>query len=78
VAPVTVVSGPPGNGKSHAVVAAALDVVDRGGSVLLATQSAHAASVLAELLSRYPGDAFASRWSGDAVRAALDLRTDLG
>ncbi|MET7398723.1 AAA domain-containing protein [Dactylosporangium sp. NPDC005572] len=53
--PVVVVSGPPGNGKSHAVVAAALDTVHRGGSVLVATQSAHAAEVLGELLARYPG-----------------------
>lgn len=52
---VTVVSGPPGSGKSHAVVAAALDVVDRGGSVLLTTQSRHAADVLGRLLERYPG-----------------------
>lgn len=52
---ISVVSGPPGSGKSHAVVAAALDVVDRGGSVLLATQSTHAADVLGELLDRYPG-----------------------
>ncbi|GAA0733558.1 AAA family ATPase [Dactylosporangium roseum] len=52
---VVVVSGPPGNGKSHAVVAAALDTVYRGGSVLVATQSAHAAEVLGELLGRYPG-----------------------
>jgi len=54
-APVTVVSGPPGNGKSHAVIAAALEVVRRGGSVLVATQSPHAADVLAGLLARYPG-----------------------
>jgi hypothetical protein len=56
-APITVVSGPPGNGKSHAVIAAALDVVHRGGSVLVATQSPHAADVLAGLLARYPGPA---------------------
>ncbi|MEU8815468.1 ATP-binding protein [Actinoplanes sp. NPDC048796] len=54
-APITVVSGPPGNGKSHTVVAAALEVVHRGGSVLVATQSPHAAEVLAGLLDRYPG-----------------------
>ena len=53
--PVVAVSGPPGNGKSHTVVAAALDTVDRGGSVLVATQSGHAAEVLGELLRRYPG-----------------------
>ncbi|GAA2497169.1 DEAD/DEAH box helicase [Winogradskya humida] len=54
-AAVTVVSGPPGSGKSHTVIAAALEVVHRGGSVLVATQSPHAADVLAELLTRYPG-----------------------
>ena len=53
--PLTVLSGPPGNGKSHAVVAAAIDAVDRGGSVLVVTQSSHAADVLADLLQRYPG-----------------------
>ncbi|MGV9806804.1 AAA domain-containing protein [Micromonospora chersina] len=53
--PVVVVSGAPGNGKSHALVAAALDTVDRGGSVLVATQSVHAAEVLGELLRRHPG-----------------------
>jgi AAA domain len=52
---IVVASGPPGNGKSHAVVAAALEVVNRGGSVLIATQSPHAADVLGELLARYPG-----------------------
>ncbi|WNM38164.1 AAA domain-containing protein [Micromonospora halotolerans] len=53
--PVVVVTGAPGNGKSHALVAAALDTVDRGGSVLVATQSVHAADVLGELLRRHPG-----------------------
>ncbi|MBU8861297.1 MULTISPECIES: AAA domain-containing protein [unclassified Micromonospora] len=55
--PVVVVSGAPGNGKSHALVAAALDAVDRGGSVLVATQSVHAADVLGELLRRHSGPA---------------------
>jgi hypothetical protein len=53
--PLTVVSGPPGNGKSHAVVATALDAVARGGSVLVATQSSHAVDVLGALFDRYPG-----------------------
>ena len=53
--PVVVVSGAPGNGKSHTLVAAALDTVDRGGSVLVATQSVHAAQVLGDLLRRHPG-----------------------
>jgi hypothetical protein len=52
---VVAVTGPPGNGKSHALVAAALDVVDRGGSVLIAAQSTAAVQALATLLGRYPG-----------------------
>jgi hypothetical protein len=52
---VTVVSGPPGTGKSHTAVAVALDAVGRGERVLLATRSAEAADVLAGLLERVPG-----------------------
>ncbi len=53
--PVTVVSGPPGTGKSQTAAAVALDCVARGESVLLATRSAGAAEVLAALLARLPG-----------------------
>lgn len=53
--PVTVVSGPPGTGKSHTAVAVALDAVHRGQSVLVATRSAEAADVVAGLLERVPG-----------------------
>ncbi|GIE94270.1 hypothetical protein Ari01nite_17350 [Paractinoplanes rishiriensis] len=73
--PLTVVSGPPGCGKSHAVVAAAIEVVDRGGSVLIATQSSHAADVLGDLLRRYPGPT--PVLFGDAERRAA-IATELG
>lgn len=53
--PVTVVSGAPGNGKSHTVCAVAIDAVARDESVLVATPTPYAADVLGELLSRYPG-----------------------
>lgn len=53
--PVSVVSGGPGSGKTHALVACAMDAVAHGDSVLVATQSLHAAEVLADLLARYPG-----------------------
>lgn len=53
--PITVVSGPPGTGKSQTAVAIASDAVARGESVLVATQSPMAADVLAELLDRVPG-----------------------
>ncbi|GAA1620662.1 DEAD/DEAH box helicase [Actinoplanes couchii] len=80
-APVTVVSGPPGNGKSHTVVAAALEVVARGGSVLVATQSPHAAEVLAGLLARYPGPApvlFGDTTSRDDLATTLAAGADEG
>ena len=54
-APVTVVAGAPGCGKSHTLAAIALDAIASGRSVLVATQSVHAADVLAELLDRHPG-----------------------
>jgi hypothetical protein len=72
--PVVVVSGAPGNGKSHTLVAAALDTVDRGGSVLVATQSAHAAQVLGDLLRRHPGPApvlFGDAERREAIAAEL-------
>ncbi|HEY0638927.1 MAG TPA: hypothetical protein VGD67_14855, partial [Pseudonocardiaceae bacterium] len=51
-APVTAVSGPPGCGKTHTLVALALDAVARGDSVLLATRSRHAAEVIGDMLRR--------------------------
>jgi hypothetical protein len=55
VAPVTVVSGPPGSGKTHTLAAVAIDAVARGQSVLIATMSDHAADALTDLLRREPG-----------------------
>lgn len=52
---ITVVSGPPGTGKSHLVAAMAIDEVARGHSVLVATQSDYAAEVITDLLDRHPG-----------------------
>lgn len=53
--PISVVSGAPGCGKSHTLVAIALDAVAHGRTVLMATQTVHAAEVLNTLLSRQPG-----------------------
>jgi hypothetical protein len=50
-----VVSGAPGTGKTHTICAVALDAIERGSSVLIATQSRYAADVVAELLDRTPG-----------------------
>ncbi|MGN6693209.1 MAG: AAA domain-containing protein, partial [Aquihabitans sp.] len=52
---LTVVSGAPGNGKTHAVAAVALDHVARGQSVLVATRSRFAARSIADLIHRVPG-----------------------
>ena len=52
---VSVVSGPPGTGKSHTVAAIALDAVAAGQSVLVATQTEHAADVLTAMFERHPG-----------------------
>lgn len=54
-APVTVVSGAPGTGKTHTIAAIVSDTVRRGASVLIATRSIEAASVVAEHLERQPG-----------------------
>jgi len=53
--PVTVVSGPPGCGKTHTLAALALDAVARGESVLLATRSRYAAEVIGGMLRRAAG-----------------------
>ncbi len=46
-APVTVVSGAPGTGKTHLITAICADVVARGESVLIATRSLEASAVIA-------------------------------
>ncbi|MEJ7845701.1 MAG: ATP-binding protein [Acidimicrobiales bacterium] len=72
--PVVVVSGPPGSGKSHVLAAVAIDAVDRGSSVLVATRSPQAADVLGRLLARQPGPApvlFGDAEHRDAMRREL-------
>lgn len=71
---VSVVSGGPGSGKSHALVACAIEAVAGGAAVLVATQSLHAAEVLADLLARYPGPTpvvFGSSEQREAVATTL-------
>lgn len=55
---VSVVSGPPGTGKTHLVAAAAVDAIANGESVLIATQSNHAAESVCELFDRHPTPAY--------------------
>jgi len=51
--PVTVVSGPPGTGKTHTAVALAIDQIAHGNSVLIATQSSDAVDAVESLLGRF-------------------------
>lgn len=53
--PVTVISGPPGTGKSQALAAIALDAVARGESVLVTAPSEAAVDALFALLTAVPG-----------------------
>jgi hypothetical protein len=52
---VTVVAGPPGTGKTHTAVAAALSAVGHDDSVLIATSSRFAADVVASRFRDVPG-----------------------
>ena len=53
--PVTLVSGAPGTGKSHTLVAVACDALSRGESVLVAAKSDATVDALLGLLERAPG-----------------------
>ena len=52
---VSVLSGPPGTGKSHLVTVAALDAISRRKSVLVAASSHHAVDVLVQHFIDTPG-----------------------
>ncbi|MDU0295182.1 AAA family ATPase, partial [Saccharothrix longispora] len=54
-APLTVIGGPPGTGKTHTLAAIALDAVATGRSVLLASRTRSAADALATALHRAGG-----------------------
>ncbi|HEX3424812.1 MAG TPA: AAA domain-containing protein [Acidimicrobiales bacterium] len=71
---ITVVSGAPGTGKSHAIVAVACDTLALGGSVLVAAKSDDAVDALIELLERAPGPdpvVFGSRGRREALAKRL-------
>lgn len=71
---VTVVSGPPGTGKTHTAVAVAIDQVAHGRSVLIATQTDDAIDAVEQLLDRYASPRhvrFGSRSSRKRVAVEL-------
>lgn len=69
--PVTVVSGPPGCGKSQVVVSLLLNAWARGQSVLFASNNNKAVSVVAERLAKFDED------SPVAVRAGSGLNNNI-
>jgi hypothetical protein len=74
---VVAVSGPPGTGKSHTVIALAMDAVSRGQSVLIATRSIEAVDVLVGQLAAQPGPVpirFGSREAREASLAEIERR----
>jgi hypothetical protein len=77
-APLTVVSGAPGSGKTHTLCAVAEDTVARGGSVLIATQSRYAADVVTELLDRTPGPTPVRFGDGAGMAGLIDELAERG
>ena len=72
--PVTLISGAPGTGKSHTVVAIACDALARGESVLVAAKSDATVDALLGLLERAPGPdpvVFGSNARREALAARL-------
>ncbi len=69
---VTVISGPPGTGKSHTIAAIALDEVARGRSVLVAAPTEAAVDALTDLLTEVPGPDPLVFGSSDRRDAAAD------
>jgi hypothetical protein len=72
--PVTVISGAPGTGKSHTIVAIACDALAHGASVVVAAKSDDAVDALVDLLDRAPGPdpvVFGSNERRDALATRL-------
>lgn len=73
-APVTVVAGAPGTGKSHTITAIACDALARGETVLVAAKSEATVDALTALFERAPGPqpvVFGSNERKDALAAQL-------
>lgn len=70
-APLTVVTGPPGTGKSYTITAVVLDAFLRGESVLVASQMDKAVEVVAENLKRVTGPYSMARSGGRSVQREL-------
>lgn len=70
-APLTVVTGPPGTGKSYTITAMVLDALLRGESVLIASQMDKAVQVVADQVERIAGRFSIVRSGGRAAQRRL-------
>ncbi len=70
-APLTVVTGPPGTGKSYTITAIVLDALLRGESVLVASQMDKAVEVVAGNVERVAGPLAIARSGGRAAQRDL-------
>ncbi len=75
--PLTVVSGPPGTGKTHVALATALAAVGHSESVLIATSSRFAADVIAQRFAEVPGLRF-FRFGSEDPPALLQAKPQPG
>lgn len=70
-APLTVVTGPPGTGKSYTITAIVLDAILGGQSVLVASQMDKAVEVVARKVEKIAGPFAMARSGGRAAQRAL-------
>jgi type II secretory pathway predicted ATPase ExeA len=70
-APLTVVTGPPGTGKSYTITAIVLDALMRGESVLVASQMDKAVEVVARQVERIAGPLAIARSGGRQAQREL-------
>ncbi len=71
VAPLTVVTGPPGTGKSYTITAIVLDALLNGQTVLVASQMDKAVEVVAEKVASFAGSLAIARSGGRAAQRKL-------
>ncbi len=69
--PLTVVTGPPGTGKSYTITAIVLDALLNGQTVLVASQMDKAVEVVAEMVERFAGPYAMARSGGRAAQREL-------
>ena len=70
-APLTVVTGPPGTGKSYTITALVLDALQSGQTVLVASQMDKAVSVVVDSVEQLVGELAVAQSGGRAVQREL-------